>query len=252
MLNCINIIIEKGSNLFESFFLKINFKNILFLTNLTKRLVVFNNKENSFMNKIKCTLLIFIFTITTFYGQNTKRETSIGFHYGFGNEIKNSNYTYTNHYYKAQLCYLVKETNHFKYELVLQPELNFATHQLLNLYFVTPEEANYIEKREKFTKLKDIKEYALGIGLCVRKPISKIASVYVLASIGPMITDTETERLSKGFAFSDVLALGFSLKVDKVLFDVRPSLRHVSNAQLQSSNAGFNTSNIEFGMSLAL
>ena len=252
MLNCINIIIEKGSNLFESFFLKINFKNLLFLTNLTKRLVVFNNKENSFMNKIKCTLLIFIFTITTFYGQNTKRETSIGFHYGFGNEIKNSNYTYTNHYYKAQLCYLVKETNHFKYELVLQPELNFATHQLLNLYFVTPEESNYIEKREKFTKLKDIKEYALGIGLCVRKPISKIASVYVLASIGPMITDTETERLSKGFAFSDVLALGFSLKVDKVLFDIRPSLRHISNAQLQSSNAGFNTKNIEFGLSLIL
>jgi hypothetical protein len=135
---------------------------------------------------------------------------------------------------------------------VLQPELNFATHQLLNLYFVTPEESNYIEKREKFTKLKDIKEYTLGIGLCVRKPVSKIASIYILASIGPMITDTETERLSKGFAFSDVLALGFSLKVDKVLFDVRPSLRHVSNAQLQSSNAGFNTKNIEFGLSLIL
>ena len=204
------------------------------------------------MNKIKCTLLIFIFSITTFYGQNTKGETSIAFLYGFGNEIKNSNYTYTNNYYKVQVSYLIKETNHFKYELVLQPELNFATHQLLNFYFVTPEETNYIEKREKYTKLKDIKEYALGIGFCVRKPISKIASVYVLASIGPMITDTETERLSKGFAFSDVLALGFSLKVDKVLFDIRPSLRHISNAQLQSSNAGFNTSNIEFGISFSL
>ena len=204
------------------------------------------------MNKIKCIALIFIFSITTFYGQNTKGETSIAFLYGFGNEIKNSNYTYTNNYYKVQVSYLIKETNHFKYELVLQPELNFATHQLLNFYFVTPEETNYIEKREKYTKLKDIKEYALGIGLCVRKPISKIASVYVLASIGPMITDTETERLSKGFAFSDVLALGFSLKVDKVLFDIRPSLRHISNAQLQSSNAGFNTSNIEFGISFSL
>ena len=204
------------------------------------------------MNKIKCIVLIFIFSITTFYGQNTKGESSIGFHYGFGNEIRNSNYTYTNHYYKVEVSYLIKETNHFKYELVLQPELNFATHQLLNLYFVTPEESNYIEKREKFTKLKDIKEYALGIGLCVRKPVSKIASIYILASLGPMITDAETERLSKGFAFSDVLALGFSLKVDKVIFDVRPSLRHVSNAQLQSSNAGFNTSNIEFGLSVSL
>ena len=87
------------------------------------------------MNKIKCIALIFIFSITTFYGQNTKGETSIGFHYGFGNEIKNSNYTYTNHYYKVQVSYLIKETNHFKYELVLQPELNFATHQLLNFYY---------------------------------------------------------------------------------------------------------------------
>ena len=204
------------------------------------------------MNKIKCTLLIFIFSITTFYGQNTKRETSIGFHYGFGNEIKNKNYSYSNCYYKIKFGYVLKETKNFKFELVLQPELNFATHQLLNLYFVTPEEPDYIEKREKFTKLKDIKEYALGIGLCVRKPVSKIASIYILASLGPMITDTETERLSKGFAFSDVLALGFSLKVDKVIFDVRPSLRHVSNAQLQSSNAGFNTKNIEFGLSVSL
>ena len=204
------------------------------------------------MNKIKCIALIFIFSITTFYGQNTKGETSIGFHYGFGNEIKNKNYSYSNSYYKIQLGYVLKETKNFKYEVVVQPEINFATHQLLNLYFVTPEEPDYIEKREKFTKLKGIKEYALGIGFCVRKPISKIASVYVLASIGPMITDTETERLSKGFAFSDVLALGFSLKVDKVIFDVRPSLRHVSNAQLQSSNAGFNTKNIEFGLSLIL
>lgn len=193
-----------------------------------------------------------MFSLATLYGQNTKGETNIGFYYGFGNELKNSNYTYTNHYYKVQLCYLIKQTNQFKYELVIQPELNFVTHQLLNLYFVKQEEPNFEEKREKFTKLKDIKEYSLGIGLWVRKPVSKIASIYVLASIGPMITDTETERLSKGFAFSDVIALGFSLKVDKVIFDIRPSLRHVSNAGLQSSNAGFNTKNIEFGLSLIL
>ena len=205
------------------------------------------------MNKIKCIFFIFIFSITTTsFGQNTKGITSIGFHYGFGNEIKNNNYTYTNHYYKVQLCYLVKETNHFKYELVVQPELNFATHQLLNLYFVTPEEPNFEEKRLKYTMLKDIKEYALGIGFCVRKPISKKVSVYVLASIGPMITDSETERLSKGFAFSDVLSLGLSLKMHEVTFDIRPNRRHVSNAGIQNSNAGFNTQNVEFGFSFPL
>lgn len=197
-------------------------------------------------------MVFFVFCYTLFYGQNSKHKKSIGFSHGFGNEIKNRNYSYTNSYYKIQLGYVVKETKNFKYELLLQPEINFATHQLLNLYFVTPREPNYVEKREIYTKLKNIKEYALGIGLYVRTPISKWASIYALASIGPMITDTETERLSRGFAFSDVLALGISIKVDKVVFDFRPSLRHVSNGGLGSSNAGFNTKNIEFGISMSL
>lgn len=194
----------------------------------------------------------FVFCCTQFYGQNKNKETRIGFGYGFGKEIKNRNYSYSNSYYKLQIYHLVKETQNFKYELVIQPEINFATHQLLNLYFVTPDEENYLEKREKFTKLKNIREYALGIGLCVRTPISRWASMYALGSIGFMITDTETERLSKGFAFSDVLAIGLSMKVDNLIFDLRPSLRHISNAGLSNSNAGFNTKNIEFGISIPL
>ncbi|MFV8370274.1 acyloxyacyl hydrolase [Flavobacterium sp. LB2R40] len=63
-----------------------------------------------------------------------------------------------------------------------------------------------------------------------------------------MITNTETERLSKGFAFSDVLAVGFTFKVNKVTFDVRPNFRHVSNAGLQKNNSGYNTKNIDFGV----
>jgi hypothetical protein len=187
-----------------------------------------------------------------FYGQNFKNKKSIGFSHGFGNEIKNKNYSYTNSYYKLQLVYELKETKNFKYELVLQPEINFATHQLLNLYFVTPEDPNYLEKRERFTRLKEIKEYILGVGLCIRKPISKTASVYVMASIGPAIIDKETERLSKGFIFSDVLALGLSLKANKLTFDVRPCLRHISNAGLGNSNAGFNSKNIELGLFFSL
>lgn len=197
-------------------------------------------------------IVFYVFCCTQLYSQNFNHEKSLGFSHGFGNEIKNRNYSYTNNYYKIQLKYVVKETKNFKYELLIQPEINFATHQLLNLYFVTPAEENYIEKRERYTKLKDIKEYALGIGLCMRKPILKRTSIYVMASVGPMITDTETERLSKGFAFSDVLALGLSLKTNKIIFDLRPSLRHVSNAGLGNSNSGFNTKNIEFGMSLLL
>ena len=62
-----------------------------------------------------------------------------------------------------------------------------------------------------------------------------------------MFTDTETERLSKGFSFSDVLGLGISYQTKHVTLDFRPNLRHNSNAGLQSSNAGFNTMNYDFG-----
>ena len=84
--------------------------------------------------------------------------------------------------------------------------------------------------------------------MTVQKKISKRSAVYVLGSISPMLTDTETERLSKGFAFCDILALGYTLDFKYFALDVRPSFRHTSYAGLNTSNAGFNTNNIELGI----
>ncbi|MCC9063913.1 acyloxyacyl hydrolase [Flavobacterium piscisymbiosum] len=199
-------------------------------------------------------LFVILFLCVVFYAfaQDKKGKIAIGLNYGFGSEFSNSNYTFTNHFYKTQLYYRIKETKHFQYEILVQPEINFAIHQLLNFYFVKPETPDYIEKREEYTKLKDVHEYVLNFGFLVRKPIGKIFSIYVLGSIGPMITDTETERMSDGFAFADVLAFGISAKVDQFRFDIRPSIRHVSNAGLNSENAGYNTKNIEIGISYGL
>ncbi|WP_245569832.1 acyloxyacyl hydrolase [Flavobacterium soli] len=193
-------------------------------------------------------LFFFLFNTSLFFSQEKKQNLALGFSYGIGNEIKNTDYTYTNRYFKGQFYYTFKTTSTFQFEVLLQPEINFATHQLLNLYFVTPHEPDYEAKREAFTKLKDIREYVLNVGLVVRKPITDRFSLYALLSVGPMITDTETERLSKGFAFSDVFGLGFSYKTNKFTLDLRPNIRHTSNAGLQNSNAGFNTYNIEAGV----
>lgn len=199
-------------------------------------------------------LLILVILLSVFktVGQVKKEKLAIGFNYGFGSEFKNRNYTFTNHFYKMEVYYQVKKTKHFQYEILVQPEVNFGKHQLLNFYFVKPETPDYLEKREEYTKLKDVHEYVLNLGFLVRKPIGKVFSVYVLGSIGPMVTDTETERMSEGFAFADVLALGFLAKVKQYQFDVRSSIRHVSNAGLNSENAGYNTRNIEFGISYCL
>ena len=195
-------------------------------------------------------ILVFIFLtgISVVFSQEKTTKFSFGVSYGFGNELKNTDYSYTNRYVKGQLYYSLKKTKNFEFEVLLEPEINFATHQLLNFYFVTPDKPNFEERRTRFTKLKDIREYVLHVGFLIRKPLSKTVSIYALLSVGPMFTDTETERLSEGFAFSDVFGLGISYKTKLVTFDFRPNLRHNSNAGLQNSNAGFNTLNYDFGV----
>ncbi len=203
------------------------------------------------MNRKLLLSILFLFAVKM-SAQEDKSRFSLGFNYGFGSEFNNRNYTFTNHFYKIQLYYKLKQTKHFQYQIHVQPEINFAEHQLLNFYFVKPETPDYEQKRAQYTQLKDIREYVLNCGFLVRKPIGEICSFYILGSIGPMITDTETERMSKGFAFADVLAVGFSLNYHKIQFDIRPNIRHVSNGGLSSTNSGYNTRNIEFGVSYSL
>ena len=203
-----------------------------------------SSKNTKFSFFILCCCCV----ISTVYGQEKASKFALGASYGLGNELKNRNYTYTNRYVKGQLYYSLKRSEKIEFQVLLQPEINFATHQLLNLYFVTPDEPNFEEKRARYTKLKDIKEYVLHVGLVVRKPVTETVSIYALLSVGPLLTDTETERLSKGFAFSDVFGLGISYKTKNFTLDFRPNVRHNSNAGLQASNAGFNTLNYDFGI----
>lgn len=185
--------------------------------------------------------------------QSKKYEKSIGFSYGVGSEFENPNYTYTNSFYKLQFYYqLTTSERKMKYGILIQPEINFATHQLLNEYFVKVSDPDYVQKREEYTQLKDMKEYVLGVGLTGRRAISKHFVVYFLGSVGPLVIDTETERLAKGFAFEDVAAVGILYKTPKVIFDLRPSLRHVSNAGTQYPNSGYTCKTIEFGVSFPL
>ncbi|HEY1195815.1 acyloxyacyl hydrolase [Flavobacterium sp.] len=196
--------------------------------------------------------IVLLFVVIQVSGQQRNGNYSVGLGYGFGSEFNNADYTFDNHFYKLQLYCRIKETRNFQFEILVQPEINFGKHQLLNLYFVKPETPDFEQKRIEYMQLKDVHEYVLNVGFLIRKPIGKMYSCYILGSVGPMISDTETERMSKGFAFADVLAVGFTVDYDRFQLDIRPSLRHVSNAGLGSSNAGYNTKNIELGISYQL
>lgn len=173
---------------------------------------------------------------------------AIGFSYGNGSEFKNTDYTYTNSYFQGQVYYSLNSGKKWEYQLALQPEINFARHRLKNYYFVKPDDPDYDQKREAYMKLKDMREYILNAALFVRYNVTNDFSIYAMGNVGPMITDTDTERLTKGFAFCDVFALGLSYDVGIADIDVRANARHVSNAGFQDSNAGFNTKNLALGI----
>lgn len=202
-------------------------------------------------------LLINILLSLQLFAQEESKSLRIGLNYGIGKQpffpFSSPDYKYDLNGYKFMINYPLKKSKKFSYELQVEPGIYSARHQLLNEYFIQPKAGtDYLELREIFTKRKTITEYVLNVGMVVRYNFKEKMSFFFLGSIGPMISDTETERLAKGFAFSDIVALGISYKVGKIEFEIRPGLRHNSNANLKQPNSGHNSSNIDFGISVAL
>lgn len=209
------------------------------------------------LNKYKLYLpfIVSILMVSKSFAQEESRSLRLGFKYGIGTQqifpFNSPDYTYNVSGYKGLINIQLKRYRVLSFELQFEPGIYIARHQLLNEYFVQPRwGADYLEKREVFTKEKTITEYAINVGIQVRYNLKKRISFFILGSVGPMFSNTETERLAKGFAFSDVLALGVTYKVGKIMFEMAPNLRHVSNANLQFPNCGHESLNIDFGISV--
>jgi hypothetical protein len=202
-------------------------------------------------------LVINILMINQSYAQEDNQLIRLGINYGIGKQqlfpFNSLDYSYNVNSFKVLINYQIKKTELFSFELQFEPGIYSARHKLLNEYFIQPDRGvDYMEQREIFTKEKTITEYVINVGFQVRYSLREWLSFFVLGNVGPMISDTETERLAKGFAFSDIIAFGGAFKVGKFVFEIRPGLRHVSNADLQYPNSGHNSSNIDFGISVYL
>jgi hypothetical protein len=201
--------------------------------------------------------IVCLLIVSQSYAQKETRPLRLGLEYSFGKQqifpYNSPNYIYNVKGYKTLINWPVKKAKAFSFELQLEPGIYFAKHRLLEETFVTPDGwPDYLEKRIRFLKEKTITESALNIGFLVRYSLKKRMSFFILGSIGPMYSDTETERLARGFAFSDIGALGCGYKTGKLLFEIRAGVRHVSNADLQFPNSGHNSSNIDFVVSYFL
>jgi len=198
--------------------------------------------------------LIFLLTVNSqLNAQKNKKAIKYGFNYGFGEQgtfpFSDNDYLYELQFYKGQINYVFKNKGKFSFEVSFEPSIYITKHQLLNKHFITPNDGDdYLDQRERLTKKKTMKEYVLGIGIISRYKLVDNLSIYALGSVGPMIIDTETERMAKGFAFSDVFSLGLSYKLNSITIDTRYGIRHVSNFQLQNPNSGYNSTNFEIGI----
>lgn len=167
--------------------------------------------------------------------------------------FEKGDYAYANHSIKFQYNRHWIQKRKLSYEILIEPSIYFANHQLLNQNYIQPGRGpDYLEQRERFIQPRSFTEYAINVGVLMRYPVAGGFSAYLLGSIGPMLATDDTERLKKGFAFSDILGLGFAYQPGKVAFDLRFTYRHNSNANLSKPNNGHDSVGLEAGVSVQL
>jgi len=163
-------------------------------------------------------------------------------------------YLYETQFVKLQYQRLLWNRKKWHIQLLVEPSYYKARHQLLNLFYIKPSDAaNFEELREKFTQSRDFHELALNVGVKFSLKTNSNWKPYALLSSGPVISSTETERLARGFAFSDVLAVGTQYQISpKARLDLRYTLRHNSSAGINRPNFGHNSGGLETGVSFML
>ncbi len=204
--------------------------------------------------RLKYLLIISLFISVFSYSQDSIprfRWLRSGLVIGFAsqNTFMKQEWDYT---YESKI---IKFSNHFNlsrkrkhsWEILVEPSYYRSKHQMINYWFISHTVENGDELRAKFMPLKTINEYVLNVGMVYRRYLNLHSSVYATLNSGPMYIDTDTERLKKGFAFSDILSVGYNYKMKNISFDAKCMIRHASNANLQMPNFGLNSVGFEVG-----
>lgn len=176
-------------------------------------------------------------------GVNYSRAEQSRFPFG------NINYEHRSQGLKLQAAWTFAQRRRWDFELLLEPSVYGTYHRLVNPSFLQPwHYTDYEGQRARFSRGRNLVEFALNVGAVARWRVGGGVSAYGLASIGPMISGRDTERLRRGFAFSDILGLGLAYRRGRGYVDLRATVRHNSNAALALPNYGHNTAGGEVGV----
>jgi hypothetical protein len=225
-----------------------------------------NNSKN-YKISIQKKYQIIIFTLSlvllnsVVFSQEKKnsvfRPYKIGILFNQGNEknliFDDDDYFYKTQTYKLQTFHRLGKYKKFNFELIVQPQLQFAQHQLLNIQYVTPDQDNFEAKREEFIAFKTMNLYGVEFGLSVKKNIAKNLEVNFTTSLGFMYINKRSERLAEGFTFIENFSLGGTYLLNKKLsIYLGTNFGHVSNLNFLSPNDGYNILGFEVGFQYQL
>lgn len=210
-----------------------------------------------FVNSIfKRLISIVIFSAVAVH-VHAQKQVRIGFDLGLGTQqvfpFNDPVYFRNTTGFKMQIYYPFR-TARFSYELLIEPSFYLARQQLLDKDYVTELDygPDYLALREIYSQMRTINEYALNLGFVTRYNFNSSFSSFFLISVGPFYGNKGTERLAKGFAFSDILAIGAGYTTGRLRIEFRTGVRHVSNLNIQYPNKGHNTSTIDLGITYSL
>lgn len=215
------------------------------------------------MQSIKNIFLLSLLFNSSIFIQSQEKQKSIikpdkiGFLYNYGtNEnflFDDLDYTYSTRTYKLQAFYKLGNWKGVNFEITAQPQIQYIQHQLINEQYVTPDEENYLDKREEFSASKKMNLYGLEFGFVVKKKLFKKLDLQGGISLGFTYIDTRTERLAKGFTFIENFSLGLLYNVYQNSFlYFGTNFGHVSNLNFQKPNDGYNILGLEIGYSFQI
>lgn len=206
------------------------------------------------MYKIISVLFIFS-TGTIISAQNNDKATrfKVGLLIGQARQkdypFTGGDFKYSATSYRFQLEYPIFLRSKRKFALLMEPSYYKVDHQLLNLFFIEDDEADFEDRRARFLAPRTFREYTLNIGLKMYQPLLDYWQLYLLGSTGPMYATQTTERLKRGLAFANVIALGTEIHLsDSWSIDARAGIRHTSNAGTRRPNSGHNSLSLEVGI----
>ena len=188
-------------------------------------------------------LIFFTIGLTTAQVETSvfKTKTKLGLMYGYGTQEElgmTADYQYDVFYYQVQYFRTLINWQNSAVELLIQPQYN---------------RTNFIYGDDAFQNSYGY-EFGLNAGFLVRRYLAdELLSLYILISSGPHYASSLPYRQSNGFMFSDNLFLGITVKLDeKIYLDLRPGIRHLSNAGFKRPNGGINNVVINCGFIVAL